>query len=95
MDFSYYPKFEEHDFNDLEYWSKRWSECFPCTYPPELFKIELYYQEDIRPKLIQIIFPRSSGPYTRSVCARCGERIMTGHMCKDILEYINDGWNDD
>ena len=26
-----------HPFNDLKYWSKRWEECFPYTYPPELF----------------------------------------------------------
>jgi hypothetical protein len=25
-----------HDFKDLKYWSKRWSDCFPYTYPPEL-----------------------------------------------------------
>lgn len=62
VDYFQYPFKPLHPLEDLEYWARRWSDCYPHTYPPEL-----------------------SNGYT---CVRCKERIMTGHQCKDIYDYI-------
>lgn len=35
----------------IEYWAKRWQECFPATYPPELFAYE--YEEYTTGRWIQ------------------------------------------
>lgn len=75
------------EFSDLEYWAKRWDECFPCTYPPELYKTIVVEKENGWG-----IF-KTQVTVERHVCARCEERIMTGHQCKDIYDYIESRLN--
>ena len=76
-----------HDFNDKDYWIDRWNNCTPYTYPPELYSMIIYMDVDTRNKILQYIFPKYTGPYTKSVCARCNERIGTGHMCEDLVNH--------
>jgi hypothetical protein len=68
--------------NNLEYWINRYKECCPpYTYPPELW-LEVFEHKKYGWwifKKIRIIRKR--------ICARCGEKIGDGHMCKDISEY--------
>lgn len=69
---------------DARYWLKRWKECYPCTYPPELLTTET----------ITItegwwIF-KSTRVVHRPVCARCHERITTGHLCADLMKYTRE-----
>jgi len=75
-----------HDFNDLEYWANRWMDCFPCTYPPELFS----YKTEVK-EIEEGFWPfkrKKQIIVDHAGCARCGERIGTGHQCKDIFEYL-------
>ncbi len=71
-----------HSIRDLKYWAKRWEDCFPCTYPPELYET------------IFIEKTTGWGPFKQEitiekhVCARCKELICTGHQCRDVLNYI-------
>lgn len=72
--------------DDLAYWLDQWRDCYPATYPPELW----------RPKYTEV----KSGmwPFIRThmiqqggYCARCGEDLLTGHMCEDLLHRVRKG----
>lgn len=69
-----------HDLSDKKYWRHRWTECYPNTYPPELFsnkRVEIETGWWIFKRKLSIL---------RAVCVRCGERIGTGHYCRDLME---------
>lgn len=69
---------ELHDFADKTYWRKRWSTCFPATYPPELYGMRMVtYSEG------WWIWKREITMH-QSCCKRCGERLYTFHQCADL-----------
>lgn len=70
-----------HDFNDKMYWIKRWMDCFPCTVPPELYLV-IYTTKTTG----WWIF-KQTHVIKKTICARCSSEIMTGHMCKDLVEF--------
>jgi hypothetical protein len=65
---------------EKEYWRKKWSECSPATYPPEIWTEKLVEREEG-----WWIFKQRYS-YSVPVCRLCGERIATGHICKELQE---------
>lgn len=67
----------------IEHWVERWRTCHPATYPPELWKeVSEEYRSGCR-----LFGLGRTVTITRGVCARCGERLETAHMCEDIRQY--------
>jgi hypothetical protein len=65
------------------YWIKRWADCYPQTYPSELY----LEKSEVVTKGWWIF--KKSYLVTHAYCARCGEILETGHMCEDIAEYLD------
>ena len=65
---------------EIEHWRRRWGECFPATYPPEI-KIEKVIERDEGWWIFKQHYC-----YTVAVCALCGKRISTGHMCDELRQ---------
>lgn len=67
---------------ELEYWTERFLNSFPATYPPDIWvEKEFEHKTGIWPFL-------KTTTYTRGVCKLCGELLITGHRCDFIREYI-------
>lgn len=63
---------------EIDYWRRRWAECFPATYPPEIYTEKLIEKTDG-----WWIFKKHYSYYV-SICRLCGERISTAHICKEL-----------
>jgi hypothetical protein len=77
------PLWEEERLYTPAQWLERWRDCYPSTYPPELYwaRFRTYCERGglfRQPREITVWY---------AACRRCGEDITTGHMCKDIREY--------
>lgn len=72
--------------DDLEGWAKRWEDCSPGTYPPELWSDKAF---EVEFEACRVLFWKRIKTQTvwRAVCRRCEERIRVGHTCADISEY--------
>ena len=70
-------KYEE--LGEIEYWRWRWKDCFPYTYPPEL------YAHSYKSHTYGWWIFKKTYYWNVAICSRCLERICTGHMCEDLL----------